>query len=355
MYNWRQGIQWKYLRIEILFFVIFYYLFPILTDVEYSYNEMHHAALFTKNIDFDLIYGTTNLLSGLVFYAIVRKSLLHKKPVQFTIYTVLFLIGMHYYMQGVYIAIGHINWFPDKIRHDALRWSKAKVIHFSVIYMFREFLCIGALAYFIRSAKQDTQMRELKEQQLLTELTYLKAQLHPHFFFNTMNNIYALALKRSEATAPLVAKLADMMRYILYEAERQRVPLTKEVQFLTDYIDAEKIRQHSNNQINFDVQGITDGATIQPLLLLPFIENAFKHGLEQETGNGFVNVVLCLADDELILQVNNSKPAKTQPSQKGIGLQNAVKRLNLLYPNKYVLDIKDDERQYQLNLTLHNI
>jgi hypothetical protein len=354
MHNWRTDRQWKYLWIEILFFVIFYYLFPILTDVEYSYNEMHNAALFSRNIDFDLIFGTTNLLSGLVFYAIVRKSLINKKPVQFIVYTILFLIGMHYYMQGVYMVVGHMDWVPEKIRHDALRWSKAKVIHFSVVYMFREFLCIAALAYFIRSAKQETQMRELKEQQLLTELNYLKAQLHPHFFFNTMNNIYSLALKRSEATAPLVAKLADMMRYILYEADRKKVLLSREVQFLTDYIDAEKIRHHSSNQISFDVQGITADATVEPLLLLPFIENAFKHGLHEETGNGFVNIVLCMSDAELILQVTNSKPAANSAGLKGIGLQNAVKRLNLLYPGKYVLDIKEDEHQYSLNLSLQN-
>ena len=175
MHKWRSNIEWKYLRIEILFFVIFYYLFPILTDIEYGYNELHNVASFTKNITFDLVYGTTNLFSGLVFYAVVRKSLLNGKPVLFGLYTIVFLICMHFYMTGVYIVVGHIGWLPEKLRHDALRLSKAKVIHFSVIYMFREFLCIGALAYFIYSAKQNDQMRKLKEQQLLTELTYLKA------------------------------------------------------------------------------------------------------------------------------------------------------------------------------------
>jgi two-component system LytT family sensor kinase len=353
MHKWPANVQWKYLRIEILFFVIFYYLFPVLTDIEYSFNEMHHAALFTKNIPFDLVYGTFSIPGALVFYFIVRKFMFSKRLPLFFLLVALYLVGYHYYKSGVYYLVGHSGWFPDDLEKSALRWYKSDSIHFSVIYMFREFLCIGALAYFIRSAKQDTQMRELKEQQLLTELNYLKAQLHPHFFFNTMNNIYALALKRSEATAPLVAKLADMMRYILYEADLIKVPLSREVQFLTDYIDAEKIRHHNSNQISFDVQGITAHA-IQPLLLLPFIENAFKHGLHEETGNGFVNIVLCMTDAELILQVTNSKPAVNSAGLKGIGLQNAVKRLNLLYPGKYVLDIKEDEHQYNLNLSLQN-
>lgn len=352
MHKWRADVEWKYLRIEILFFVIFFYVFPILTDVEYNYNEMHKVRLFPQNIDFNLVYGTTSLLSGLVFYAIVRRSLIAKKPLLFALYTILFLICLHYYMEGVYVAVAHIEWLPEKLRYDALRWSKANVIHFSVIYMCRQFLCIGALAYFIYSAKQDDQMRKLKEQQLLTELTYLKAQLHPHFFFNTMNNIYSLALKRSADTAPLVARLADMMRYILYEAEQVAVPLNKEIQFLSNYIDAERIRHHSNNQINFDVQGIKPNAMIEPLLLLPFIENAFKHGLHEETGNGFVHIVICQSDTELIVQVSNSKPIQPKENQKGIGLQNAIKRLNLLYAGRHLMNIKDDTNAYQLNLSL---
>jgi len=313
---------------------------------------MHNALLFTKDIDFNLVYGTANLLPGLIFYAIFRQSLITKKWGLFVTYTVFFLIGLHYYMTGVYLAVGHIGWLPEKLRHDALRWSEAKVIHFSVIYMFREFLCIGALAYFIYSAKQGDQLRKLKEQQLLTELTYLKAQLHPHFFFNTLNNIYSLALKRSSDTAPLVAKLADMMRYVLYDAEQGTVPLNKEIAFLTNYIEAEKIRQHSNNKITFDVQGIKSNAVIEPLLLLPFIENAFKHGLYEETDNGFVHIVICQSDTELIVQVNNSKPISPQETKKGIGLQNAIKRLNLLYDEKYRINIKDDTNAYHLNLSL---
>jgi two-component system LytT family sensor kinase len=352
MYPGSIKIQWKYLRIEILFFAVFYYLFPILTDVEYSYNERHHAGLFTQNLSFDVIYGTFNLPPAILFYFIVRRWLFSKQLGLFILFTALYLIGLHYYMTGVYFVIGHTPLFPLKMQTEALRWYKADLIHFSVIYMFREFLCLGALAYFIRSAKQDAQVRELKETQLITELNYLKAQLHPHFFFNTMNNIYSLALSQSDKTAPLVAKLADMMRYILYEANQKKVPLANEIRFISDYIAAEKIRHRSGNEINFDVQGITNDMEIEPLLLLPFIENAFKHGLEQETGAGFVNVVICRAENELILQVNNSKPQSVAESTRGIGLQNALKRLDLLYPQRHQLDIKADDKNYQVTLSL---
>jgi LytS/YehU family sensor histidine kinase len=180
----------------------------------------------------------------------------------------------------------------------------------------------------------------------------LKAQLHPHFFFNTINNIYALALKQSADTAPMVAKLAEMMRYILYEADQPVVLLEREIEFLNNYIGTEKIR-HKRNDIRFDVQRIDRNIRIEPLLLLPFVENAFKHGLEQETGNGYVHIVICLVENELTVEVTNSKPAEGEIRvTKGIGMQNLQKRLAILYPGKHQLLVHDEADKYQVTLTL---
>ncbi|HEY8894753.1 MAG TPA: histidine kinase [Niastella sp.] len=352
MHKWRPVVEWKYFRFELMFFFAFYLLFPLVTSAEYRLMELYNKKKFLNDALYDLIYFPTTLLAGLVYYAIVRKALITKKAGRFIGYTILYLIGLALYKKLIYFGISHIGFLPANIRSDAARWVKVKGPNYSIIYMCHEFLCLSALAYFIYSAKQDDQLRKLKEQQLLTELTYLKAQLHPHFFFNTLNNIYSLALKKSADTAPLVARLAEMMRYILYEAEQPKVPLQKEIQFLANYTDAEKIRQHSNNQISFDVQGIQPATMIEPLLLLPFVENAFKHGLQDETGNGFVQIVICQSDKELMLQVNNSKPALQKNKPRGIGLQNAIKRLNLLYPGRYTLNIKEEEHTYQLNCSL---
>jgi LytS/YehU family sensor histidine kinase len=214
----------------------------------------------------------------------------------------------------------------------------------------REVIPLIGFAFLIRSLQQDEQMKTLKEQQLLSELTYLKAQLHPHFFFNTMNNIYSLALKQSKHTAPVVAKLADMMRYVLYEADQPKVSPLKEIVFLSNYVEVERIR-HQQNTIRFDVQGANDAVSIEPLLMLPFIENAFKHGLEQETEQGFVNIILCIIDNELTLEVSNSKPQQLNPSP-GIGLQNVIKRLALLYPGRHDLRVNEEADTYHVTLTL---
>jgi two-component system, LytTR family, sensor kinase len=356
MLKWRSAIEWKYFRFELLFFISYYLMFPIFssfefTAVEHSFVELSRESFFRAIIN-NLVYSPANMFAGIVYYVLVSRSLVTKKLLRFILYTVLFLIGLVLYKKLVYLAVSNIHWLPAKLVSDAARLAKQNRFHFSIVYMCREFLCIVALAWFIYSAKQDDNMRILKEQQLLTELSYLKAQLHPHFFFNTINNIYSLALKRSADTAPLVAKLADMMRYILYEAEQPKVPLQKEIQFLTNYIDAEKIRQHNNNSISFDVQGVQPHTMIEPLLLLPFIENAFKHGLHEETGNGFVQVVICETNNELNLQVNNSKPQPVKEIPKGIGVQNATRRLNLLYPGRYVMNIKEDANTFHLNLSL---
>nr|WP_294943419.1 histidine kinase [uncultured Mucilaginibacter sp.] len=213
-----------------------------------------------------------------------------------------------------------------------------------------------ALAYFIQFDQQSKQMRMLKEEQLHNELKYLKAQLHPHFFFNTLNNIYSLALKQSLDTAPLVAKLADMMRYILYESDSEKVPLKKEVDFISNYIDTEKIRHQSKITIQYHVQGNTDNRFIEPLILLPFIENAFKHGIQNELYEGSVAVFIRVEENEINMEVYNTKAAneKVKPSG-GVGLGNIHKRLNLLYNGRHILKVIDDPASYSVNLTLQNI
>jgi LytS/YehU family sensor histidine kinase len=149
-----------------------------------------------------------------------------------------------------------------------------------------------------------------------------------------------------------------MMRYILYNSSSRKVSLDQEIGFLENYTQVESIRYGEKISINFDRQGINNRAMIEPLLLLPFIENPFKHGAAKEVENGYVRIVVCLVENELIVEVMNSKPAH-QPGRvagetagEGIGLKNAAKRLALLYPGKHHLEINETETDYELRLTL---
>jgi LytS/YehU family sensor histidine kinase len=218
--------------------------------------------------------------------------------------------------------------------------------------MIRELITLSGVAYFIRSARQERQIGELKRQQLQSELEYLKLQLNPHFFFNTLNNIYSLTLQQSEKAAPLVAKHSEMMRYIMYESTQHQVTLSKEVDFLRNYIEVETLRHSNKIDISFETQGIRDQVLIEPLLLLPFVENTFKHGIREEVAFGYIHIILSLVETELFMELKNSIPAMAINEAKGIGLQNAVRRLEILYPGRHKLEMKSDDKSYELRLTI---
>ena len=341
----------KYTRIEIIFFLVYFYAIGLLSSFEYNLWEKNTVGISSEEMEFALVYGTHNLIAFIIFYIALRHCLKKNKLWTFIVLIASFLVFYFFYKKASYLLISHLDFLSDKIRSDALKWYHLKRLGYTINYIMMQFFGVSFLAYFIHSAKQNEQLKALKEQQFISELTYLKAQLQPHFFFNTLNNIYSLALKRSEDTAPLVAKLAEMMRYILYKADEKFVLLKDEVAFIQNYVEVENIRYRSAINIKFDVQGINDNSKISPLLLLPFIENAFKHGVEEEEKEGFVNIVICKTEQELTLEVNNSI-AKIKENTGGIGLVNVKKRLEILYPEKHKLEIQNDGEIHQVSLTL---
>jgi LytS/YehU family sensor histidine kinase len=189
-----------------------------------------------------------------------------------------------------------------------------------------------------------------------SELKFLKSQINPHFLFNTLNSIYALTLKKSDKAPEIVIKLSEMMRYMLYECNERLVPLSKEVLYVRNYVDLEMLRQGQKVRIDFRVEGDIHDQKIAPLIFTPFLENSFKHGVNQ-ISEGFVDILLEVQDENVILQIENSKPPKPQvvnhkkPSG-GIGLANVKRRLDLLYPESYVLNITEEPDRYKVYLNL---
>ncbi len=189
-----------------------------------------------------------------------------------------------------------------------------------------------------------------------SELKFLKSQINPHFLFNTLNNLYALTLKKSDKAPEIVIKLSEMMRYMLYECNEKRVLLSKEVSYIRNYLDLERLRQGPNVEINFDVVGNVADQKIAPLMFIPFLENSFKHGLNSQISKGFVNIKLEVNEQHVDFFIENSKAEKLPTIEHrrsgGIGLVNVRRRLNLLYPEHYDLDIKDNPTTYAVNLKL---
>ena len=202
-------------------------------------------------------------------------------------------------------------------------------------------------------AKQTRVQQELETRTMQTELNFLKSQINPHFLFNTLNSLYALTLKKSDEAPEVVIKLSEMMRYMLYECNEPLVPLSKEVSYIRNYLDLEKLR-HKNMDIKFEVEGIVSDIKIAPLIFIAFIENAFKHGASNAIAPGFVQIHIFIENNEVNMYVENSK-AEKQPMMEhkrsgGIGLVNVKRRLDILYPQKYHLDIYDNPNTYGVNL-----
>ncbi|HUR30709.1 MAG TPA: histidine kinase, partial [Saprospiraceae bacterium] len=181
--------------------------------------------------------------------------------------------------------------------------------------------------------------KDLETQRMQSEIKFLKSQINPHFLFNTLNSLYALTLKKSDNAPEIVIKLSEMMRYMLYECNERRVPLYKEVNYIQNYLDLEKLRQSGQSDIQFRVEGDVNDQTIAPLIFIPFLENSFKHGLNHQISDGYVHVVMKVLGSKLLLRILNSKaiqaPTLSEKTSGGIGLVNVQRRLNLLYPNQY--------------------
>jgi len=204
--------------------------------------------------------------------------------------------------------------------------------------------------------KDQQKTQSLAREKLEAELKFLKAQIHPHFLFNTLNNLYALTLKKSDQAPEIVLKLSDLLNYMLYECNAAKVPLKKEIEQLQNYIELEKIRYGNRLQVKF-IASDPDSYEIAPMLILPFVENSFKHGVSSEIDHAFIEIQLGVKDSVLEFKVSNSKDDSSQKDlqnyKEGIGLKNVKRRLDLLYPGRFELKIYDAFETYTTVLRLN--
>ncbi len=244
------------------------------------------------------------------------------------------------------------------ITHDEVDPREFLVMNQHTIFLLLFVVAGGSTVIKIISDWQRHQRdrKELETQRMQSEIKFLKSQINPHFLFNTLNSLYALTLKKSDKAPEIVIKLSEMMRYMLYESNERRVPLQKEVNYIQNYLALEALRQSGQADIVFNVEGQIADQTIAPLIFIPFLENSFKHGLNHQLSDGYVHVTMKVLDNKLLLRILNSKPAQpplqTEKNSGGIGLANVERRLNLLYPNQYKLDIEDNDKEHIVELSL---
>jgi len=203
-------------------------------------------------------------------------------------------------------------------------------------------------------ARNEKERRELQGEKLLAELAFLKSQVNPHFLFNTLNNICSLARKKSDDTESAIIKLSQIMRYMITDSTQEKVGLEEEVDYLNNFIELQKIRLTDKVDISFITEGDLSAIQLEPLLLIPFVENAFKHGVSY-TGKSRISIELKTGSGELSFMVENSKPLfkdKLTLEEAGIGLKNVSRRLELLYPGRHQLEVRDSESLYYVMLKI---
>jgi hypothetical protein len=213
------------------------------------------------------------------------------------------------------------------------------------------FLSVGMLKrYYAKMTEKEI----LSMKNTAAELQLLKAQLHPHFLFNTLNNIYSFTLNNSTQSAPMVAKLSDTLRYMITDCEAPLVPLEKELKMLQDYIGLEKVRYGNRLETEVKISGDFRDKLVPPLLMIPFLENSFKHGASQVLAKPWLRLYASVQDDRFIFRLVNSRPALAGKSngRSGIGLQNVKKRLQLLFNGNHELHIESGDDFYLVHMEL---
>lgn len=196
--------------------------------------------------------------------------------------------------------------------------------------------------------KTEAELR-LKE----AELKLLKGQIHPHFLFNTLNNLYSLSLEKSDKTPDLLIRLADMLSYIIYDCNSEKVPLVKEIEFIKSFLELQRVR-YDRCDISFRLEGDMNNQQIAPMILHTFIDNSFKHGAEKDSGSPWIKISMATENGMLFFTVINSIRKNDYKDDKipGIGISNAIKRLDLIYPNRYDLAINNSVDKYSVILKL---
>jgi two-component system, LytTR family, sensor kinase len=316
----------------------------------------NHLALVTLN--FLLFYVVAFVIMPRVFA-------LQNKWFWVLIASLLLVIFFTYFKFRLEMAwfdyLWHKNPVPDKFSRKPLPESLGifsyRFRSYSQLHILNNLsIVVVAFAYRLLLGwfQQEKVRKELENQKLQTELSYLKMQVNPHFLFNALNNIYSLAIiENSKMTGDSILKLSDLLRYMLYEKEdtQSKVSLDREIDHINSYIDLEKLRHLGQMYVNFSIEGDVNGKRIVPLLLFPLIENAFKHGVLTDRDKP-VTIDLKITDHHLLFVISNFINTYQKDVVGGIGLQNVRKRLDLIYGESYKLDIAQHADRFNVNLQL---
>jgi two-component system, LytTR family, sensor kinase len=286
-----------------------------------------------------------------LFYGRIAGPLMGRRGF-FILVSVLFFLGIQAFLLAVSSFFTKFDLQPaERVYYLTTTLHMVRECWWTAVNM-----AIAIAIFYIRKADDEKdELIALKKDNTFFRLRYLRTQLNPHFLFNTLNSIYSLSMQRSERTPQVVVRLADIMRYLTYECNEEKIPLDKEVAFIQNYIEIERLRHQAD--IRFTIEGETAGIMIEPFLFISFIENGFKHAMDHTFNDPFIYITLRVGNGQVGLNVLNSTNADLEMQAKrvnGMGLSHSRSLLELLYPSSYDLDIiqteKDETRTSELRL-----
>ncbi|GAB5400123.1 MAG: histidine kinase [Aureisphaera sp.] len=315
--------------------------------ISYSYAQI-------GELDLNMILRFT--VNGLVFYmnclVLVPKLLLRKKMTSYIALSIVLLTAALLITVNINIPTGYRGFHEFINQKDIPRpmWQFRYVI--AVMISFAFFLFGGTIALVKDFYRRDKEVKQKEIQKTETELRLLKNQLNPHFLFNSLNSIYSLVRNKSDEAPEAVITLSELMRYMLYEAREEKVLLTKEINYIKNYIALQRIRLSNSEHVTLAIKGNYEDRKIYPLLLISFIENAFKYGTDFK-GITDIAISIEVVSNKLSFRVNNFLGNyKKDEKSSGIGLNNIKNRLELLYPRSHSLRITKDDKRYFVDLEL---
>lgn len=319
----------------------------IFTFVEGGYNNQFKTAFYVE-----LVYLPFRLAVVYTNFFLLLPTLLHKRNL--TLY-----VGYTFLSIIIVTILHRILMF--NILNDILYPSWNQGNFWQVFKLLQSFMIITSPMIFLigftiigRWVTSERKAEMLRNEKTKAELNYLRSQINPHFFFNTLNNLYGLALNKSDKTAGVVMKLSELMSYILYEADREKVPLSREIEQIERYIALEHIRYEDRFKVDLRIEGDTDNCLIPPLILLPFVENCFKHGVNKTTKDGWITILISVNELALNVIIRNTtfRGKSNSTTSNGLGISNVKKRLELIFPNAHTLKYVEQDNIFTVELNI---
>lgn len=328
---------WRHLVFWLVHAVVFTFIFRI-TSISFSTQFLVSLAW----VPLFIIYAYP------VMYWFIPQFLLKEKYAQFAIIMFVWAIAGWFwnYIGRAYVSVPVQELLGVKnIARN--RWGAGSFLTISSMTGFASMIVL--FKYWIKKQKDFLMAEKTKAE---VELQLLKAQVHPHFLFNTLNNIYSFSLENSPKTPQMILKLSSLLSYVLYDCKASEVSLAKEIEIMENYIDLEKERYANRLEVSINIEGEIRNKFISPLLLLPFLENAFKHGTSEQLEKPWLSMDISVKQNMLRCKIVNSKNEMVLSNENGIGIQNVKKRLAYLYPGKHELKLVDEGTFFAVSLLL---